>query len=157
LQAPDGAKVLAFWQAFKADCGTAPDRFAIGEFGNTPALADHLVDLIRRGIKTATSSTYQSYLDEKEPLPQAGSFFVAVDARGEPACVCQVTEVRVGPLGSVDAAFASEEGEGDRSRAAWMREHRRFFGLPALPVGDDEETFLVLFERFRLVWPLDNS
>jgi len=124
--------------------------FSIAEFGDSPELADQLCDLIRRGIKTATSSSYQYYLDENEALPAVGGFFVVVDSRGEPVCIYKVTDVRVGPFGSTDAAFAYDEGEDDRSLEAWRREHLRFFGLAA---GAEAELFPVVFERFRLVWP----
>ena len=122
----------------------------MAEFGDSAELADHLTDLIRRGIKTATSSSYQSYRDENAALPRVGGFFVAVDSKREPVCIYQVTEVRVGAFGSADAEFAFDEGEDDRSLAAWRLAHLRFFGLPETPQSDE---FPVVFERFRLVWP----
>jgi len=148
---PASAEILAFWNAYKAWNNAAPNEFFVGEFGDSPALTDHLTDLIRRGIKTATSSSYQIYLDENEALPAVGSFFVAVDSRNAPVCIYQLTDVRVGPFASVDAEFAFDEGEDDRSLAVWQRAHRRFFGLPEMA---DEESFLVVFERFLLVWPV---
>ena len=35
----------------------------------------------------------------------------------------ETTDVRVGPLGSVDEEFAWDEGEGDRTRDDWLRMH----------------------------------
>ncbi len=151
---PEDAKILAFWNEYKACNDAAPDAFSIAEFGDSPELADHLADLIRCGIKTATSSDYQLYADGDEALPAIGGFFMVINSKREPVCIYQVTEVRIGAFGSVDAAFAFDEGEDDRSLAAWQRAHRRFFGLSDAPEGD-EDSFLVVFYRFRLVWPLD--
>jgi uncharacterized protein YhfF len=80
---------------------------------------------------------------------------MVVNTKGDPRCIYEVTEVRIGPFASVDAAFAFEEGEDDRSVEAWRRAHRRFFGLPQDMPGR-EESFLVVFERFRRVWPEKN-
>lgn len=57
-------------------------------FGDNPALADELLELVMKGIKTATCST------EDEPntsLP--GEQWIVLDGRGEPRCVIETTEV----------------------------------------------------------------
>ena len=67
-------------------------------------------------------------------------------------------ELRLGPLASVDDAFAWDEGEGDGSREFWLTAHRAFFGRYAVEHGfelrDDAET---VFERFEVVWPPTNE
>ena len=50
-----------------------------------------------------------------------------LDGRGQPRCVIETTEVTYRRFGEVDAAFAYEEGEGDRSLAYWRNAHRRLF------------------------------
>ena len=158
---PNQAAIEAFWNEYKLWNNAAPEAFSVCEFGDTPELSDALIDLIKRGVKTATASAYQAYLDENEAVPQAGCFVVVVDSRGDPACLYEITDVRVGFLQSVDAAFAFDEGEsegegeGDRTREGWLEEHRRFFGLPFPGMSHEEENFRVVFERFRLVWPLN--
>ena len=63
-----------------------------------------------RGVKTATCST------EDEPNTSTpGERWIVLDGRGEPRCVIETTEVTYRRFGEVDAAFAYEEGEGDRS------------------------------------------
>ena len=47
----------------------------------------------------------------------------------------------------VDAAFAHEEGEGDRSLAYWREAHRNYFGRQ----GKFSEDMMLMCERFRLV------
>jgi uncharacterized protein YhfF len=111
-------------------------------FGDSPQLADELLDLVMRGIKTATCST------EDEPNTSTpGERWIVLDGRGEPRCVIESTEVTYRRFGQVDAAFAYEEGEGDRSLAYWRDAHRRYFGR----LGRFSEDMMLMCERFRLV------
>ena len=65
----------------------------------------------------------------------------------------RTTEVRIGPLSSVDASFARDEGEGDRTRSSWLTEHERYFrrylATIAVDFDPDMET---LFERFEVLF-----
>src|SRR6201995_346808 len=111
-------------------------------FGDGPALADELLALVMKGIKTATCST------EDEPNTSSpGEQWVVLDGRGEPRCVIETVEVTYRKFGDVDAAFAHEEGEGDRSLAYWRDAHRRYFGR----LGRFSEDMMLMCERFRLV------
>jgi uncharacterized protein YhfF len=57
-------------------------------------------------------------------------------------------------LSSVDASFAWDEGEGDRTRAKWLDIHRLYFGRQALRESFDmHDEVAVVFERFEVVWP----
>jgi uncharacterized protein YhfF len=82
-----------------------------------------------------------------------GDLWVAADAAGRPRALLRTTEVRVGPLSSVDDAFAWDEGEGDRSRAMWLADHEAFFRrqLPTLGLELDPDMPTV-FERFEVVY-----
>ena len=111
-------------------------------FGDSPALADQLLDLVIRRLKTATCST------EDEPNTSSpGERWVVLDGRGEPRCVIETTEVTYRKFLEVDAAFAHDEGEGDRSLAYWREAHRRYFGR----LGRFSEDMTLMCERFRLV------
>ena len=139
-----------FWEAF---CSSRPDAFISDEpddvfaFGNTPEMADKLGALVAGGVKMATTSALEAY-EPGEPLPQTGELSVVLDGGERPLCVIETTEVRVA---EVDAAFASDEGEGDRSLAYWRAAHERFFS-ETLP-GPFDEKMPVVCERFRVVWP----
>jgi uncharacterized protein YhfF len=62
--------------------------------------------------------------------------------------------VTVKPLIEVDAAFAWDEGEGDRTLTDWLAAHRRFFKRQAAREGFEFHDGLeTVFERFRVVWP----
>ncbi|MGY1642921.1 ASCH domain-containing protein [Geodermatophilus sp. SYSU D00703] len=89
-----------------------------------------------------------------EPLPRIGGHWVACDGTGRPRCVLRTVELRLGPLASVDDAFAADEGEGDRTRASWLAGHERYFRrTQAVRGGDWSDGLEVVFERFRVVWP----
>ena len=111
-------------------------------FGDSPELADELLGLVLKGVKTATCST------EDEPnISTPGERWIVLDGRGRPACVIETTEVTYRRFGEVDTAFAYEEGEGDRSLAYWREAHRRYFGR----LGRFSEDMMLMCERFRLV------
>ena len=111
-------------------------------FGDSPALADELLDLVLKGVKTATCST------EDEPNTSTqGERWIVLDGRGLPRCVIESTEVTYRRFDDVDAAFAHDEGEGDRSLAYWREAHRRYFGRQ----GKFSEGMMLMCERFRLV------
>lgn len=142
----------AFWRRAIA-AGAVPDGTPlpalIEAFGDSVELADELIALVVDGPKRATAGSYDAYLAEGAPVPTAGTWSIATDGRGRPRAVVRTTEVRIGPLSSVDDAFAWDEGEGDRSRASWLAAHEAYFRrvLPAagLEFHDD---IPVVFERF---------
>jgi len=111
-------------------------------FGDSPALADQLLGLVIKGVKTATCST------EDEPNTSApGERWIVLDGRGEPRCVIETTEVTYRRFNEVDATFAHDEGEGDRSLAYWRDAHRAYFGRR----GRFSEDMTLMCERFRLI------
>jgi uncharacterized protein YhfF len=111
-------------------------------FGDGPDLADELLELVLKGVKTATCST------EDEPnISKPGERWIVLDGHGDPRCVIETTEVTFRRFGDVDAAFAHDEGEGDRSLAYWREAHRRYFGR----LGKFSEDMMLMCERFRLV------
>jgi uncharacterized protein YhfF len=69
-------------------------------FGDRPELADELLELVIKGMKTATCST------EDEPnTSTAGERWVVLDGCGEPRCVIESTEVTYPRFNEIDAAF----------------------------------------------------
>jgi hypothetical protein len=61
--------------------------------------------------------------------------------------------MRIGPLSSVDAAFAWDEGEGDRTLVSWLHDHEAFFRrfLPTIGLQFDPDMPTV-FERFDVLY-----
>ncbi len=61
--------------------------------------------------------------------------------------------MEIKPYDQVDAAFAYEEGEGDRSLAYWREAHRRFFTRTLAVIGREfDETMPLVCERFRVLY-----
>jgi hypothetical protein len=56
------------------------------------------------------------------------------------------------------AAFAWDEGEGDRTRADWVVMHVRYFTARATAEGFVfDELMPAVLERFTLVWPPEHA
>ncbi|MGY1836770.1 ASCH domain-containing protein [Blastococcus sp. SYSU DS0510] len=151
----DRTAALAMHREYAATLPAAPpEEPAVERFGDSAALADELIGLVLAGTKRATAALVVDFLDDGQPLPRIGGLWVACEGSGAPRCVLRTTELRLGPLRSVDDAFARDEGEGDRTRDSWLREHDRYFRRTLPRRGrswsDDLE---VVFERFRVVWP----
>lgn len=144
--------MTAFWAQFTAATGeTAAGPRYVDAFGDSEAMKDELLALVLSRTKQATAALARWYT--QETLPRPGDLVLITDGRGAPACVIRTTRVDVMPIHQVDAEFAYVEGEGDRSYAYWITEHRKFWGREAAEFGfvySDELD--VVCERFELVW-----
>lgn len=152
----DEDAVDEFWEDYCDATGADEDSLeSVEHFGDSPEMADRLLDLVLNGPKRATAGLASDYTDADEPLPEPGGHWIVVDGTGTPRCILRTTEIRVGTLKSVDDAFAWDEGEGDRSRDDWLASHRAFFQRQGKESGVpfDEGNDLIVFERFDLVWP----
>jgi uncharacterized protein YhfF/GNAT superfamily N-acetyltransferase len=147
--APDVAR---YWRAFSEASG-ADGRYDTVSLGDSPELADILLALLLEGRKRATASLVREY-GPGNPQPAVGNYAVVVDGRGYPKAIWRTTDIRLGPLHSVNEAFAWDEGEGDRTRESWLALHRDYYTRQAkaqdFTFSDDIET---VFERFEVVWP----
>jgi uncharacterized protein YhfF len=95
-----------------------------------------------------------AYAADGDPLPRVGSHWVACGGDGQPRVVLRTHELRVGPLSSVDAQFAWDEGEYDRTLESWLDGHRRYFRRECERIGIEfSDELEVCFERFSCVWP----
>ena len=102
------------------------------------------------GITIAMQDGIHDFDPATEPIPTVGDHSVILDGEGRPVCIIRTTSVEIRPFGEVDAAFAWDEGEGDRSLDDWRRGHAWYFASVRTPI--DDSTPLVL-ERFEKVWP----
>lgn len=148
--------IAAYWQAFLAtlppDSPYHQKTYISEGWGDGPDMADELGALIAAGQKTATCSSLWEWQTEGEPLPEPGYLTIVLDGQGQPLCIIETIDVIIKKFNEVDAQFAYEEGEGDRSLAYWREAHRRFFTryLPKIGREFSEEMPLVC-ERFRLI------
>ncbi|WP_170581389.1 ASCH domain-containing protein [Ruegeria arenilitoris] len=116
------------------------------QFGDSRALCDELLALVRSGHKTATCGALRDFTAGGEAMPQVGRRDIALDWDGRPALVIETVDVTVRRYCDVDEAFALAEGEND-SLEGWREDHRRYFERNG---GFDPKMELVC-ERFRLV------
>ncbi|SMB83025.1 ASCH domain-containing protein [Deinococcus hopiensis] len=122
-------------------------------FGDSPALKDELLALVLYGEKRATATLVEGFALDGEAEPQPGDVSVVLDGRGTPRAIIRTVEVRRVPFAAVDAAFAWDEAEGDRSLEVWQEGHRRYFGREAQRLGIEfNGESLVFCERFELVY-----
>jgi uncharacterized protein YhfF len=112
-------------------------------FGDGPELADKLLALVLAGKKTATC------WDAVEGLKGAevGKPMVVRDSAGASRAVLETVELTQRRFDQVDAAFAYDEGEDDRTLESWRTPHQRYFTRN----GGFAPDMLLNCERFRLV------
>jgi uncharacterized protein YhfF len=150
----DRDQVEAFWQRCLASGAVAPDTAipeAVEAFGDHVEMADDLIDLVLRGTKRATAGAVADFAHQGEPFPHVGSYWIATDGASRPRAVLRATDVRIGPLSSVDDSFAWDEGENDRTRVGWLEGHTTFFSRYLPTIGAEFHPDIeVVFERFAV-------
>ena len=145
-----------YWDQFleSLPAGSARPAAHAGSFyfGGHPDQAGEIAELVLKGTKTATGSLLWAYQAEGKRLPRLGDFSIVTNGR-DPVCIIETVDVRVVPYDEVDAHWADEGGEGDRSLASWRRiywdhivaECRRINRSPSRSVP-------LVMERFRVVY-----
>ncbi len=130
-------------------------EYSAWAFGEAP---DKLADLVMRGIKTATCSSYDVYQAQQEPLPVPGEYSVILNAEGEAVCIIQTTKVAVTEFSRVTEEHAYKEGEGDRSLEYWRDVHEAFLKQELKPIHKPfSDSVKVVCEEFQLVYPKYDS
>lgn len=163
---PSADALLAFWEVARVRAGVVRVGVVTGpgvagsmtppawSFGDTPQLADALLDLVLDGTKTATSAALVEYTHADEPLPVRGDLSIVLDGEGRPGALIRTTAVATVPLAEVDEAHAEAEGEGDRSLQTWRRDHEAYWAAVLTPLGERVTPDLaVVTERFELLYP----
>ncbi|GAA3286457.1 ASCH domain-containing protein [Nesterenkonia halobia] len=157
LTPPDAAAARALWKAWVSglpDAQTPAEAYALGQFGDHRAMADELLDLVLRGVKTATASLLAEYRWEGETPPSIGAHTVFCDGSGVPRVIVRTTRLEIRRFDAVDADHARAEGEGDRSLAHWRAEHRAFWDRICTAAGTRFAPEMeVVLEHFAVVWP----
>jgi uncharacterized protein YhfF len=152
------AKTEAFWQAYLASLPQAEDArrrfYEVFQIGDSPEGADKGAALIKQGVKTTTSSLLWEYEATSKPLPAVGSLSIVTDGRGDPVCVVETTAVDIKGFNEVDAAFAYDYGEWDRTLETWRTRCWEFYAPYCLSIGKAPTPELPLVcECFTVVYP----
>ncbi len=148
----------SFWQAYLsrlADPSEAEARFyETFRIGNSEESANFGAGLILQGIKTATSSLLLEYQSANSPPPQPGSLSIVENGKGQPVCVVETTEIEIKPFSEVDAPFAFDYGEWDRTLETWRNKCWKIYSILCSQL-DQEPTqeMLLVCERFKVIYP----
>ena len=150
-------RIETYWRSYlntlPADSPVRDEQYLAEGWGDSPRMADALGTLIADGTKTATCSALWEYEAEGSSLPEVGDKIVVLDGNDDPLCIVETTEVEVRPYDEVDARFAYEEGEGDRSLEYWREAHWRFFSRTLTGIGKEPAMDMPLVcERFRVIY-----
>ncbi len=112
-----------------------PGPVRLDAYGDSPALSEKLLTLIRQGRKRAGTSLLWAMEAEGEMLPRVGDIEIVLDHRNRPALITRIVNVEVVPYSEVTPEYASIEGEGDGSLEYWRRGHWAFFGRECARLG----------------------
>lgn len=78
---------------------------------------------------------------------------IVLDWNSDPLCIIETIEVNIKPYNQVDAQFAFEEGEGDRTLAYWRKAHWEYFSRVLASIGKEpNEDMPLVCERFRVIY-----
>lgn len=156
---PKHGAVAQFWSEF-CGAGGVPEAtpYQAWHFGDSPRMAHELLELVLHGPKRATASALGANELQPQTAPQPDGYSVVTEYDGTPRAVVRTVQIDTRPLNQVDARFAWDEGEGDRTLDDWRDAHRRFFRRECeqagRPFADDMP---VALERFELLYPFDRA
>lgn len=148
--------VSDFWTGFRAARRGAPEEpYDVFRIGSDAASADMGARLVLAGQKTATSALPEEF---RAGPPWPGALSILTDGSGRPVCVVETVEVRTIPFEAVDAAFARDYGEWDRTLATWRTRSWGHYRAVCRRLGRVPHPQMPLVcERFRVVWTGDSA
>ncbi|MCA0438048.1 MAG: ASCH domain-containing protein [Austwickia sp.] len=129
---------------------TPPPAWA---FGGSPEQADELLDLVLRGLKTATASSLWDYEHEGEDLPQVGELTIILNGDDMPGALIQTTSVEIVPFDQVGPEHVVAEAEGDLSVEHWREVHEWFFRENSSSPQRFRPDMPVVLQRFAVIYP----
>jgi uncharacterized protein YhfF/ribosomal protein S18 acetylase RimI-like enzyme len=147
--------VAAFWRNYCRLAGIPdPTPCQAWCFGDSQPMSVGLVELVLRGPKRATAGLASFYDDHPADAPVVDGYSVVTEFDGAPRAIVRTTSYERRRLCDVDAQFAWDEGEGDRTLPDWLDGHRRCFTRELAVAGKAfDDTLEVGLERFELLYP----
>lgn len=115
-------------------------------FGDTEALCNEVLALVRAGKKTATCAPLSDFGPGKDPLPQVGRRDIALEWDGSPAVEMETLEVLIMRFDEMTEALVTPQAE-FRDRADWYEQYSAYFGAR----GGFSPDMMIMCERFRLI------
>nr|WP_121064990.1 ASCH domain-containing protein [Chachezhania antarctica] len=115
-------------------------------FGDSRALCDEVLALVRAGRKTVTCGVLAAVEASGEALPEAGRVDIALDWDGAPALAVETLEVQLVPFDAVTEDMVPDQGE-FRDLAHWRAGYRAYLER----AGHFAPDAMMIIERFRVV------
>lgn len=143
-----------FWNRFleKTSRNKNTTYMDVFYFELTEKVSNELLDLVLKGQKRATASSYSSYKIEGIPLPKKGDLSIVTNFQGVPKCVIQTKEVSIIPFKEITYDICKREGEDD-TLESWQKGHIKFFTEEGKLLGYEFcRNMLVVFEDFEVVY-----
>ncbi len=150
-------QIERYWRDFCIATGLpTTTAYQAWYFGDSAPMAHELVELVLHGPKRATAGLSEFNDQMPQVKPVSGGYSVVTEHDGTPRAVIRTTVLERRPFAEVDAAFAWDEGEGDRTLADWKNGHRQFFTHELATFGRAfDESMTVDLERFELLYPFE--
>src|SRR5579859_2195801 len=150
----DISVIEQFWDEATRSCPQLQGKhyYEAFYFGNTESSANSLADLVVKGEKTATSSLLWTLEQENRPMLQVGDYSIVTTWDKAPVCIVETIELSIVPFKDVDAQFAYDYGEGDRTLAWWKEHIWDYYAQECAAIGRQAtEDMPILCERLRVV------
>ena len=121
------------------------NKLEIWKFGTNKTESDYLFNLVKQGIKTATSYLYDETFDKLSKYSILTNWDETEKIRLETISFCIV------PFNGVTKEHVWKEGEGARTLEEWKLVHKEFFAKRlALQGKEFNEYIKVVCEEFRI-------
>ena len=145
-----------FWEAFcdhNMDLNKDELYYDVWQFLDGKRGCDRLASLCLAGIKTATSSVYETFELDEMKVPEEGDYSIILDSDEVPLFIIKDTKVEIKKFAEIEAEFAEKEGEGDQSLEGWKKIHQKEFEKKCEEYGIEfSEDTLILCEEFEVVF-----
>lgn len=145
-----------FWEAFcdhNMDLNREELYYDVWQFLDGEKGCDRLASLCLAGIKTATSSLYETFEMDGMKVPEEGDYSIILDSEEVPLFIIKDTKVEIKKFSEVEADFAFKEGEGDQSLERWKELYKKRFEKKAEEYGIEfNDESLILCEEFEVVF-----
>jgi len=129
-----------------------PGPVRVDGYGDSEALSESLLALIRSGRKRAGTGLLWAYEYDGEEISRTGDIEIVIDHLNQPALVTRITSAKVVPYGEVTAEYAAIEGEGDGSLEYWRKAHWAFFSRECERIGREaSESMPVVCSIFEVL------
>jgi uncharacterized protein YhfF len=151
-------KIQEFWQKYcmmVGDDHTKESPDDAWAFGDSPKLADELVQLVIEGKKTTTTATMMEHKYNNWKMAKKGDFVVVLDGQEDPKAVIEFVEVQIMNFNEMtDVQFAIDEGEGFNTLEIWRDVHWRYFSRNLEKFNEKvSEEMEIVCMRFKCIYP----